>query len=169
MTVAIDMERSQQVQGLVYESCLLLNEENWAGFLALCDPAKFRYRIVNFSPEIRREQCWMDRDYPGLKGVLDLLPRHNSDHSTLTRHATVYRVSPGTDEGEVAAISLFSLYRTQLDGVNSHFESGATSLFAVGRYEDRILVGANGDPARLLSRTVRLDTRQIDIGSHYPF
>lgn len=154
---------------LIYESCLALNGGDWNSYLALCDPRDFRYRIVNFSPEIRREQCWMDRDWKGMKSIFDLLPKHNSDHSPLTRHATVYKIVCDREGGEAAATTLVAIYRTQLDGVNSHFESGQTSLFAVGKYEDRIRVGANGDAALLLSRTVRLDTRQIDIGSHYPF
>lgn len=164
-----DPATRQCVDDLIYESCLALNAEDWNGYLALCDQDGFRYRIVNFSPEIRREQCWMDRDWKGMKSILELLPKHNSDHSPLTRHATVYKVVCDRDAGEATATTLLTVYRTQLDGANSHFESGQTILFAVGRYEDRIRVGANGEPARLLSRTVRLDTRQIDIGSHYPF
>lgn len=165
----VKVDQIQQVHELVYESCLLLNAEDWKGYLTLCDPNHFRYRIVNFSPEIRREQCWMDRDFKGLKALLELLPKHNSDHSALTRHATVYKVALGENENEVLATTLLTIYRTQLDGVNSHFESGQTSLFAVGKYEDRIRLGNGAESARFLSRTVRLDTRQIDIGSHYPF
>ncbi|TXF09810.1 methanesulfonate monooxygenase [Pelomicrobium methylotrophicum] len=164
-----ELDQLQQVHELVYESCLRLNAEDWKGYLDLCDPDSFRYRIVNYSPEIRREQCWMDRDFKGLKALFDLLPKHNSDHSPLTRHATVYKVTFDESAGEASAITLLSIYRTQLDGVNSHFESGQTSLFAVGKYEDRIRLGNGTGPARLLGRTVRLDTRQLDIGSHYPF
>ena len=161
-----DAAIQHRVDELVYESCLALNAEDWGTFLGWCEPERFRYRIVNFSPEIRREQCWMDRDWKGLKSLLDLLPKHNSDHSPLTRHATVYRVRVDADAGEAAATTMVAIYRTQLDGVNSHFESGQTALFAVGRYEDRIRI--QGDQPRLLERTVRLDTRQVDIGSHFP-
>lgn len=165
----VELDLVQQVQELVYESCLRLNAEDWKGYLELCDPGRFRYRIVNYSPEIRREQCWMDRDFKSLKSLFDLLPKHNSDHSPLTRHATIYKVSFDEDALEASAVTLVTIYRTQLDGVNSHFESGQTSLFAVGKYEDRIRLGNEAGPARFLSRTVRLDTRQLDIGSHYPF
>lgn len=164
-----DARTRQLAEEAIYESCLALNAEDWTGFLALCDSSAFRYRIVNFSPEIKREQCWMDRDFKGLKSIFDLLPKHNSDHSPLTRHATVYKVVVDRESGEAEATTLLTVYRTQLDGMNSHFESGQTILFAVGKYEDRIHVGANGSPARFLSRTVRLDTRQIGIGSHVPF
>ncbi|HEY2897842.1 MAG TPA: hypothetical protein VGJ12_11930 [Gemmatimonadaceae bacterium] len=164
---AVSHEIRDQVSALVYETCMALNAENWAAFLAACDPQAFRYRITNYSPEIRREQCWMDRDFKGLKAMLDLLPRHNSDHSPLTRHATVYKVV--VDEGgEIRATTQLAVYRTQLDGMNSHFESGRTELLAIGRYEDRIGLAGNGEGPRLIARDVVLDTRQIGIGSHFP-
>lgn len=161
-------EIRQQVTALIYDSCMALNSERWQAFLALCDPASFRYRITNYSPEIRREQCWMDRDFAGLKSLIELLPKHNSDHSPLTRHGTVYRILGDPGSGEVIATTQVAIYRTQLDGCNSHFESGQTHLFAIGRYEDRIGTAGQGAGARLLSRNVVLDTRQIDIGSHVP-
>ena len=157
----------ERVIELIYDGCMAMNAEDWAGFLALCEPEGFRYRITNYSPEILRTQCWMDRDFKGLKSVLDLLPRHNTDHSPLTRHATVYKVREDTASGEVRAHTQLAIYRTELDGSNSHFDSGKTALWAIGRYEDRIRVNGDG-VARLLERNVVLDTRQIDIGSHLP-
>ncbi|MEX0729928.1 MAG: hypothetical protein WED00_03905 [Aquisalimonadaceae bacterium] len=162
-----DSSMRESARDLIHESCLILNEGNWSGFLDLCDPEEFRYSVVNYSPEIRREQCWMDRGHKELKTMFDLLPRHNSDHAQLTRQPTVCRVSVGEKPGELQTVSLVTVYRTQLDGVNSPFESGQTSLYAVGRYIDRIRL--DGDKATLLNRTVRLDTRQLDIGSHLIF
>jgi methanesulfonate monooxygenase subunit beta len=161
-----DLETRQQVVELVYDGCIALNAEDWPGFLAACEPQGFRYRITNYSPEIRRTQCWMDRDFKGLKSIVDLLPKHNSDHSPMTRHATVYKVLVDPASGEVHARTQLAIYRTELDGSNSHFDSGRTQLWAIGRYEDRIRVGSGG--ARLLERNVVLDTRQIEIGSHLP-
>ncbi len=166
MGAPLDMAVTQ-VHELIYETCLALNAEDWNAFLGLCDPKAFTYSIVNYSPEIRREQCWMEKDYRGLKSMFDLLPRHNSDRSPLTRHATVYRVDHDRDARQARAVTQVAIYRTQLDGVNSHFESGATSLFAVGKYLDVIDLG--GECPLLKNRVVRLDTRQIDIGSHLPF
>lgn len=160
-----DPETRQHVLELVYDGCMALNAEDWAAFLALCEPRGFRYRITNYSPEIRRTQCWMDRDFKGLKSIIDLLPKHNSDHSPLTRHATVYKVLADA-AGEIRATTQLAIYRTELDGSNSHFDSGSTRLWAIGRYEDRVRVGPEG--ARLLERNVVLDTRQIGIGSHLP-
>lgn len=162
-----DVKVFHSIQALVHETCLALNDENWGGFLDLCDPETFRYEIVNYSPEIRRHQIWMDRGYAELKRLLELLPRHNSDHSQLARHVTVYKIKNTEEDDSYAAVSLLTVYRTQLDGVNSPIESGLTSLYAVGKYIDRVAVDARG--VRLQKRTVCLDTRQLDIGSHYLF
>ncbi|HYC36036.1 MAG TPA: nuclear transport factor 2 family protein [Usitatibacter sp.] len=156
----------ESVTELIYDGCMAMNAQDWQAFLALCEPEGFRYRITNYSPEILRTQCWMDRDFKGLKSIIELLPRHNTDHSPLTRHATVYKVRQDAQTGEVRAHTQLAIYRTELDGSNSHFDSGKTALWAIGRYEDRIRVGDGG--ARLLERNVVLDTRQIDIGSHLP-
>ncbi|WP_310452851.1 methanesulfonate monooxygenase [Sulfuritalea sp.] len=156
----------QQVHELIYESCLMLNAEKWNDYLELCDKSVFNYSIVNYSPEIRRDQCWMERDYKGLKSIFDLLPKHNSDRSQLTRHATVYKVEFDPELNQANALTLVTIYRTQLDGINSHFESGVTSLFAVGKYMD--VIGLDAGKVNLKKRVVALDTRQVDIGSHYP-
>lgn len=162
------LEARQDAVELIYDGCLALNAEDWAGFLALCEPQGFRYRITNYSPEILRTQCWMDRDFKGLKSVIDLLPKHNTDHSPLTRHAIVYKVTVDPASGELRARSQLAIYRTELDGANSHFDSGSTRLWAIGRYEDRIRPAREGQGARLLERNVVLETRQIGTGSHLP-
>ena len=147
------------IEELVYSSCMLLDEHKYNDYLALCDEG-FRYTITAHSPEIRRDMVWLDHDRAGLQTLLTQLPRHNSDHSPLTRHATVYSVK--VDEAAKAAdvITSLQVYKTDLDG-------GATKLFAVGKYIDRVTL-ANGAP-KLAQRTVRLDTRMLDIGYHIPF
>ena len=152
------MERST-IEELVYASCLLLDEKNYQGYMALCDEG-FQYTITTHSPEIRRDMVWLDHDRKGLETLFTQLPRHNSDHSPLTRHATVYSVK--VDEaGKVAdVISALQVFKTELDG-------GVTSLYAVGKYVDRVNI-ANG-AAKLARRTVKLDTRMLGIGYHIPF
>jgi methanesulfonate monooxygenase small subunit len=169
MMLITDPATRQVIDSIVYDSCLAMNANDWNGFLKLCDPEDFRYRITNYSPEILKDQTWMDRDWAGMKSLFDLLPKHNTNNAPLTRHATVYRAEKDAEDGTIRVQTQFALYRTELDGLNSHLNSGRTSLFAVGKYEDRIRIGADGTSARLVSRNVRLDTRQIDVGSHIPF
>ena len=157
----------QPIHDLVYRSCLYMNDESWKDYLALCDPQSFHYRVTNYSPEIRKEQVWADRDFKAMKASFDLLPRHNSDRSKLTRQVSIYTVDYDDQAREANVVSALTVYRTQLDGVNSYVESGQTHLYAVGLYKDRIKV-TEAD-AKLVERVVQLDTRQLDIGSHKPF
>jgi methanesulfonate monooxygenase small subunit len=150
-------EQRQAVEELVYRSCLALDDRDFKGFLELCAP-EFRYTIATYSPEIRRDMVWLDHDRKGMETLFTNLPRHNSDHSPLTRHATVYTVEAA---GETAkAVSALQVFRTQLDG-------GATELFAVGRFHDTVKL--NGGAPRLARRLVKLDTRLLGFGYHIPF
>ena len=157
-STGIARDLDTQVRDLIYRSCLRLDEGDFEGWLALCAP-EFHYTITAYSPEIRKEMVWLDHDYEGMEGLFKVLPKHNSDHSPLTRHASVYTVEFDDASNEASVITSLAVYRTQLDG-------GSTELFAVGKYFDRVSLE---DEAPLLeSRNVRLDTREFGIGSHMP-
>ena len=151
-------ERRQAVEELVYRSCLALDAKDYKAYLALCDE-DFRYTISTYSPEIRREMVWLDHDRKGLETLFTNLPRHNSDHSPLTRHATVYTVDLDSS-GNASVVSALQVFRTQLDG-------GASELFAVGRFHDTVTL--HGEAPRLARRVVRLETRLLGYGYHIPF
>jgi methanesulfonate monooxygenase small subunit len=144
---------------LVYRSCLLLDEKKFNEFLDLCAD-DFTYTITAYSPETRADMTWMDEDKTSMRRMLDVLPKHNSDHSPLSRHATVYRVDYDDKKKRASVVSALQVFKTALDG-------GATQLFAVAKLYDTISL--NGKGARLVSRNVRLDTRMLGIGSHLPF
>jgi methanesulfonate monooxygenase subunit beta len=147
------------VEELVYQSCLLLDDKNYKGYLDLCSE-QFRYTITAHSPEIRKDMIWLDHDKAGLQTLLTQLPRHNSDHSPLTRHANVYTVGFDRSKKEAQVISVLQVFKTDLDG-------GATALFAVGKYLDSVVL--DGDKPKLAKRVVKLDTRMLGIGYHIPF
>ena len=151
------MEQRQQIEELIYRSCLALDDRDYKGFLALCD-AGFRYKVAAYSPEIRKEMVWLDHDRKGMETLFTNLPRHNSDHAPLVRHATVYTVKVEGQQAEV--VSALQVFRTALDG-------GATELFAVARLIDTVKL--DGDAPKLASRVVRMETRQLGFGSHVPF
>lgn len=152
-------ERRCEIEELVYRSCLALDAKDWKSFLDLCDE-QFRYTISTYSPEIRKDMVWLDHDRKGMDTLFTNLPRHNSDHSPITRHATVYTVDLDEAKGEASVVSALQVFRTQLDG-------GATELFAVGRFHDTVKL--NGSAARLARRIVRLETRLLGYGYHVPF
>lgn len=145
------------IEEVVYRSCLLLDDRDFDGYLGLCDE-NFRYSIVAHSPEIRKDMTWLDHDKAGMHTLLTQLPRHNSDHSPLSRHVTVYTVDANGTEAQV--VSALQVFKTDLDG-------GVSRLFAVGRYTDTVKL--NGGAPKLLKRVVKLDTRMLGIGYHIPF
>ena len=148
-------EQRQAIEELIYRSCLALDGKDYKTFLALCDD-DFRYTISTYSPEIRREMVWLDHDRKGMETLFTNLPRHNSDHSPLTRHATVYTVD--SDSSKATVVSALQVFKTELDG-------GATELFAVGRFHDTV----NLQSMKLAKRMVRLETRLLGYGYHIPF
>lgn len=152
------------VKDTIYRSCLLLDDGKWADFLDLCDEG-FAYAIKSYSPEIRYDMTYFAGSRKELQVMTEMLPRHNSDHSPLKRHATVYTVD--VDEGGQSATAVTSLvvYQNMLDGINSHIDAGENHLFMVGKYIDKLRI--DGGHARLVEREVRLDTRRLDKGSHF--
>jgi methanesulfonate monooxygenase small subunit len=153
----IESRQRQAIEELVYRSCLALDTKDFKAFLDLCDP-DFRYTITTHSPEIKRDMIWLDHDKKGMETLFTNLPRHNSDHSPLTRHATVYTVDLADSQAHV--VSAIQVFRTQLDG-------GATELFAVGRLHDTVKL--DGAQPKLVRRVVKLDTRLLGYGYHIPF
>lgn len=147
------------VEELVYRSCLLLDAHDFEAYLRLCTD-DFRYTVEAYAPEIRREMVWLDHDKAGMKALFENLPRHFSDPSPLTRHATVYTVTFDAGGGRAAVVSALQVFRTALDG-------GTTSLFAVAKVYDTV-VTADGRIA-LAKRVIKLTTRDLGIGSHIPF
>ena len=151
------MDQRKQIEELIYRSCLAMDDRDFKGFLALCD-AGFRYKVTAYSPEIRKDMTWLDHDRSGMETLFTQLPRHNSDHSPLTRHATVYTVKMNGQTAEV--VTALQVFRTALDG-------GATELYAVARLVDTVKL--DGGEPKLAQRLVKVETRQLGYGSHIPF
>jgi methanesulfonate monooxygenase small subunit len=151
-------EQRQVIEELIYRSCLALDTRDYKAFLDLCEK-EFRYTITTYSPEIKRDMVWLDHDRKGMETLFANLPKHNSDHSPITRHATVYTVDLDSSKN-ASVVSALQVFRTQLDG-------GATELFAVGRFHDTVKLDGAG--AKLARRVVRLETRQLGYGYHIPF
>ncbi len=145
----------REIERLIYRSCRCLDEEDFAGYLDLCAPG-FHYRITAHSPEIRKEMIWLDHDRKGLAALFENLPSHLRRPGRLFRHASVYDVAT---KGAQASVE------TSLVVLVTGFD-GKTAVLAAGRYEDSI--GLKGEAPLLLSRTVRLETRDLGIGSHVP-
>lgn len=153
------------VRDTIYKACLLLDDQKWDEWLELCDES-FQYAITAFSPEIRYDMTYFSADRKRLVDMLETLPKHNTDHSPLKRHVTVYTVDVDGQGKSATAVSSLVVYQNLLDGTNAHIDAGDTHLFLVGRYLDKFRI--DGGKAKFVEREVRLDTRRLDKGSHWP-
>ena len=161
---AIKAVVTSAVTDTIYRSCLYLDNGNWVDFLNLCDD-KMIYSIKAYSGEIRRDMEYLSHNKKELGSLTQMLPKLNSDHSPLRRHASVYTVDV-SDDGETAeAVTSLAVYQNMHDGINSHIDSGETRLFLVGKYLDKFKI--IGENALLIEREVRLDTRRLDKGTHH--
>lgn len=157
------MDAASLVRDAIYRSTILLDEQNWDGWLEHCDD-EFQYAIRAWSPEINKDVTYLAHDLKGLASMIKLLPKHNTDHSPLTRHTSVYTVE--VDGQEARSVSSVIVYQNLLDGINSHIDAGESRLFLVGKYIDRFKLKDN--KAKFVSREVRIENRRLDKGSHWP-
>jgi methanesulfonate monooxygenase small subunit len=157
-TVPATERGSRTIEEFIYTANLSLDSKDFKGWLDMCSP-QFTYTIRAFSREIRKEVIWLDHDYDGMSVLIRQLPRHNTDQSEFTRHTTVYTIVPSESGDSVVVTSAVAIYRTTLDG-------GDTNLFAIGRYTDTL--DGTPDGWRFRSRDLRLETRSLGIGTHYP-
>ena len=150
------------IEEVVYAGCLALDESAFSAFLELASD-DLRYRITAYSPEIRKDMTWLDHDRNGLVALFELLPKHHVNHADWHRQAVVYTIAR-TGPTEARAVTSLVVHHTLRDVGDSHVHGGSTSLFAVGRYHDHFRF----EQGRwlLTERTVRLETRQLGVGSH---
>ena len=159
------LDASARVRDTIYRATILLDGQKWDEWLDLCDE-RFEYAIRSWSPEINYDMTYLQLDRKGLANLIRLLPKHNTDHSALTRHTTVYTIDVSDDAQSARAVSSVVVYQSLLDGINSHVDAGESRLFLVGKYLDTFSI-ENGKPS-FLTREVRLENRRLDKGSHWP-
>ena len=87
---------SNAVKDTIYRACLALDDQKWDDWLALCEDS-FEYAITAFSPEIRQDMTYLSGNFKEMQSLVHMLPKHNTDHSPLKRHAVVYTVDVGAD------------------------------------------------------------------------
>lgn len=159
------MTTCETVRDTIYQATMLLDNQKWDDWLALCDD-DFQYSITSFSPEINYDMTYLSASKRDLIHLIDLLPKHNTDHSPLHRHTSVYSISPSEDGKTATAISSVLIYQNMLDGTNSHIDAGESRLFVIGRYLDTLKM--EDGKGLFLKRELRLDNRRLDKGSHWP-
>lgn len=156
-------DAATQVRDTIYRATVALDNEQWDAWLGLCDDG-FHYSITAFSPEINKDMIYLQGNRKEMETLVSHLPKHNTDHSPLRRHTSVYTVD--VEDGSATAVSSFIVYQNLLDGVNSHIDAGESRLFLTGKYYDTFTLD-NGQP-KFVKREVRIDNRRLDKGSHWP-
>lgn len=162
---ANNAEIVEKIKSLIYRTCLHQDDLNWGAWLDTCDDG-FEYAIRVYSPEVSADMTYLSGNREHMRSLVDMLPKHNSDHSPLKRHCTVYDVQVAEDGASATATTSLTVYQTLLDGINSHVDAGSSRLFLVGRYNDRFSI--QEDEVKFAEREVRLLNRRLDKGSHYP-
>ena len=147
----------ETITGLIAQSCALLDEERFEDWIALCTK-DFQYSITAVSVEIGRKMEWMNRDRESLRTLLEGVQEHERSVGQLSRHVGQLLFVGGVQNGMYSVESPVAIYHTDLDG--------SSSLFAVGRYLDRVNTG--GETPLLAAREVALQTRRFPTGSHIP-
>lgn len=156
MKITYDVEKA--ARELISASCDAMDREDFGAYLSLCSP-DYHYAIRAYSPEIRRDMTWLEKDLGHLKALLELIPKQNRDRNPLRRSISVREVTSENGKNEVTVRSDLHVYRVLLDG-------GEAQIFAIGKYTDRI--DMSGDAPKLLDREVRLDSRDLGAGYHIP-
>ena len=152
MTVSDD-----DLRDLIHRSCLFLDDSDWDGYLDLCTD-DFTYRIAAFSPELRKEMVWLEQDRIGMTDLFGNLENHVTLQGRFLRHVNVALIARDDDHNTGQVTTTFFVIYTNLDGVSE--------LFAAGRYNDTIDI--SGNRPLLRTREVRLDTRDLGGGTHFP-
>lgn len=159
------IDATSVVRDAIYRATIALDDQQWDTWLDMCDE-EFHYAIKAFSPEINVDMTYLQGSRKELATLVKLLPKHNTDHSPLRRHTSVYTIDVSPDARTATAVSSFVVYQNMLDGVNSHIDAGESRLFLVGKYYDTLKL--EDGKATFLKREVRIDNRRLDKGSHWP-
>ena len=106
------MSADKEITELVYQSCFLLDEMNFSGYLDLCAP-EFRYKIVAYSPELRKDMVWQDVDREELEHHFSLIPRHVREMVSLSRFPTLYTIRYDGDGKRANVLSGLQVFKTR--------------------------------------------------------
>jgi len=145
----------ERIWDVVARSCQFLDDEEYGRYLDLLDD-EFTYTISYYSPDLRKDMVLLQHTKKELAILTDNIKNHVRLSGRLFRQAHLYQVNGG--DGAFDATSYLTVVHTDQDGISR--------LFCVGRYLDR--VAANETAVRLISRHVRMDTRDIGPGCHFP-
>ena len=149
---AMDIEAARE---LIQRTAMLLDDEKLDAWVELFD-AQGTYELSAYSTEIRRWMTWQLSDRETLQKMLNEVDEHVRDPARRRHIVGFPLVELDGDQGRVT--SHFSLFRTSPEG--------QSSLYMVGRYDDRI-VKRSGSWLYAAHKVI-IDTRMLDTFTHIP-
>jgi salicylate 5-hydroxylase small subunit len=149
---AMDIEAAR---ALIQRTAMLLDDEKLDAWVELFD-AQGTYELSAYSTEIRRWMTWHLSDRETLQKMLNEVDEHVRDPARRRHIVGFPLVELDGDQGRVT--SHFSLFRTSPEG--------QSSLYMVGRYDDRI-VKRSGSWLYAAHKVI-IDTRMLDTFTHIP-
>lgn len=145
----------EAIADLVQRTAFLLDEDRLADWAALFDAAG-TYELAAYSTELRKWMTWWLADRPTLEKTLKEVKQHVRDPATRRHVVGAPLVEVSGDEAK--ATTQFAIFRTTPEG--------QSSLYLVGRYEDR-LVKKDGAWLYAAHKAIA-DTRMLDAFTHVP-
>jgi 3-phenylpropionate/cinnamic acid dioxygenase small subunit len=145
----------EAVRELIQRTAVLLDDENFEGWLNLFDAAG-TYELSAYSTEIRRWMTWQLSDRDTLEQMLKDVEEHVRDDAKRRHVVGMPLVELDGERG--LARSHFSLFRTSPEG--------QSSLYMVGCYEDQVVKRSGA--WLYVSHKVIVDTRMLDSFTHIP-
>jgi len=143
----------EEIQALIRRTCWLLDKEDFAAWLETFEDTG-TYEVVAYSPEIKREMCWLRGTRNEMQTLFKERPNHVREDAR--RAHMIMEIDLTVDAGAASAMSRFTIFKTN--------QRGETQVYAVGVYEDR-LSDASG-AWKFSKRRVVLDTRMFDVFPH---
>ena len=148
----MDIEASRE---LVQRTAMLLDDEKFDAWTELFD-SDGTYELAAYSTELRRWMTWQLSDRDTLEKMLQEVDEHVRDPARRRHVVGTPLVELDGERGKVT--SHFSLFRTSPEG--------QSTLYMVGRYEDRIVKRSGA--WLYTAHKVISDTRMLDMFTHIP-
>jgi len=152
------------VREAIYEAAVHLDDQYWNAWIDQC-AEDFKYSVVTYSYEDRKDLSYLILSHKELHPYFDLLPKHNSDHSPLRRHASIYTVHVSEDGKSADAVTSFLMTQEMIDGISAPLYAGENRLYLTGKYYDKFRI--DGESVKFTERVARVYTRRFDKGTHW--
>lgn len=149
------LEERELVRELVTRSARLLDQGRWKEFVDLF-ARDGTYVLQAQSDEIGKDMTWLEAGREELSALFKEYPQHVRDkaHRTHLVAPEEIEISPGGGK----ALSTFAVFRTDL--------AGQSALYAVGHYEDELVL--EDGAWKLRCRKAKVTTRQFTTPTPMP-